>query len=133
MNPGRWPTIHIDMNPVNWFEIPTSDLDRAKTFYETVIGVELNRQDVMGLPMAWFPMTPGAAGSSGALIQQEDYVPSHEGSLVYLSVDDVAAALDRVRSAGGKVITEKMSIGEYGFVGHFEDSEGNRVGLHSNG
>lgn len=66
------------------------------------------------------------------LIQQESYVPSYEGSLVYLSVDDVTAALDRVRSAGGKVITEKMSIGEYGFVGHFEDTEGNRVGLHSN-
>lgn len=120
------------MNPVNWFEIPTSDLDRATTFYEAVLGTKLDRQNIEGLPMAWFPMKPGEAGSTGALVQQESYVPSYDGSLVYLSVDDVASALDRVRSAGGKVITEKMSIGEFGFVGHFEDSEGNRVGLHSN-
>lgn len=89
------------MNPVNWFEIPAADIDRAKTFYEALLGQELRRQDV------------------------------GDFSMVYLSVDDVALALGRARTAGGKVITEKMSIGEYGFVGHFEDSEGNRVGLHS--
>jgi hypothetical protein len=32
---------------------------------------------------------------------------------------------------GGMVLNPKMNIGEYGFVGHFEDSEGNRVALHS--
>ncbi len=119
------------MNPVNWFEIPAADIDRAKTFYEALLGQELRRQDVGGFPMVWFPFVPDAGGATGALIQQESYVPSYDGSMVYLSVDDVATALDRARAAGGKVITEKMSIGEYGFVGHFEDSEGNRVGLHS--
>jgi predicted enzyme related to lactoylglutathione lyase len=32
---------------------------------------------------------------------------------------------------GGKIIIPKMAIGEYGFIGHFEDTEGNRIGLHS--
>ena len=28
-------------NPVNWFEIPENDLERAKQFYETVLGLQL--------------------------------------------------------------------------------------------
>jgi predicted enzyme related to lactoylglutathione lyase len=36
-----------------------------------------------------------------------------------------------VAERGGKVLRAKTGIGEYGFVGHFEDSEGNRVALHS--
>ena len=51
--------------------------------------------------------------------------------MIYFSVEDIEGVLKRAGQTGGKVITEKMSIGEFGFVGHFEDSEGNRVGLHS--
>jgi hypothetical protein len=43
------------MNPVNWFEIPATDLDRAKAFYEYVLGVNLTLQDFGPLKMAWFP------------------------------------------------------------------------------
>ena len=28
-------------NPVVWFDIPVSDVERAKTFYQAVMGVEL--------------------------------------------------------------------------------------------
>jgi predicted enzyme related to lactoylglutathione lyase len=51
--------------------------------------------------------------------------------MVYFSVPDIETVLDRVSANGGKIIQEKMSIGEYGFVAHFEDCEGNRVSLHS--
>jgi len=36
--------------------------------------------------MVWFPFVPDAGGATGALIQQESYVPSHDGSMVYISV-----------------------------------------------
>jgi predicted enzyme related to lactoylglutathione lyase len=83
------------------------------------------------LKMAWFPFLENKRGSTGTLVQAESYVPSHSGVLIYFSTGDISGVLQRVREKGGKVITERMSIGEYGFVGHFEDSEGNRVGLHS--
>ena len=54
-----------------------------------------------------------------------------KGTVVYFSVWDIDAVLKRVEEKGGKVLNPKMSIGEYGFLGHFEDSEGNRVALHS--
>ena len=120
-----------DMNLVNWFEIPATDLERAKAFYEAVFGVELSVQEMGPLRMAWFPMIEGGAGASGTLVQADAYSPSHAGSMVYFSVDDIEATLERAAAHGGKVLHPKMSIGEYGFVGHFEDCEGNRLGLHS--
>ncbi|MBN2009744.1 VOC family protein [candidate division KSB1 bacterium] len=119
-------------NPVNWFEIPVSDLKRATAFYENILNYKLSVNEIGALKMAWFPMVEGAPGSTGTLIESDAYTPSYEGSLVYFSVENIEAVLEKVKQNGGKIINGKMSIGEYGFVAHFEDSEGNRVALHSN-
>lgn len=81
--------------------------------------------------MAWFPMVQDGPGATGSLVQQESYIPSYEGSMVYFSVEDINKTLAQVEEHGGKVLNPKNSIGEFGFVAHFEDTEGNRVALHS--
>lgn len=118
-------------NPVNWFEIPVTDIDRARGFYESILKIEMKPVTLGNLEMAWFPSGGEGYGATGTLLRAKSYIPSHQGTMVYLAVDDVATVLDRVEGAGGKVLNPKMAIGESGFVGHFEDSEGNRVGLHS--
>jgi len=118
-------------NPVTWFEIPVDDMTRARRFYEHVLRVELEVQDFGNLLMAWFPAEHGAPGATGSLVKGDSYIPSHSGSMVYFSVDDIDATLARVGEAGGRTVSARMGIGEYGFVGHFEDTEGNRVALHS--
>jgi len=120
------------INPVNWFEIPVNDLERAAKFYEHIFGWELRINDFGNLKMAWFPYHENVHGSTGSLVKAESYVPSYSGSMVYFHVDDIEVTLKRVAEKGGKIITQKMSIGEFGFVGHFEDCEGNRIALHSN-
>ena len=35
-------------NPVNWFEIPVNDLSAARTFYESVLGIEITETDDLG-------------------------------------------------------------------------------------
>lgn len=122
----------LNLNPVNWFEIPVSDLERAQNFYEKVFDIEITVNEMNNLRMGWFPFEENAAGATGTLMESESYVPSYEGSMVYFSVDDIEAILENIEANKGKVITNKMSIGEFGFVGHFEDSEGNRLGLHAN-
>lgn len=119
------------MNIVNWFEIPAKDLARAKSFYEHVFGVSLTHMDMGPSSMEMFPMEQGAQGSGGALIVTEGYTPSHAGSMVYFSVEDIDGTLKKAEGKGGKTLVPKMSIGEFGFIGHMEDSEGNRVGVHS--
>lgn len=121
----------MSSNPINWFEIPVHDLSRAKAFYENLLGIEMTLTQMGNLEMAWFPGSPNSAGASGTLMKADSYVPSHEGTMVYFYVDDIEAALDRVVEKGGRVLNPKMSIGEYGFVAHFEDCEGNRVALHT--
>ena len=118
-------------NAVYWFEIPVTNLDRAKSFYEKVLQLELTPMSMTNMEMLWFQMEQDAPGATGTLIKADGYTPSYQGTLVYLSVEDIEATLQRVDKSGGKTLNPKMSIGEYGFVGHFEDCEGNRVALHS--
>lgn len=120
-----------EYNPVGWFEIPVTDMDRAKAFYEHVFAVTLDEHQMGELQMAWFPMQPNATGAAGSLVKGENHRPTRGGILVYFSTPDIDTALVRAREKGGKVLAEKFSIGEYGFVGMATDSEGNTIGLHS--
>jgi predicted enzyme related to lactoylglutathione lyase len=127
------------MNPVVWFEIPVTDMTRAKAFYEKVLTVSLTLHDMAPifpsssgpLHMAWFPMENEAPGATGSLVQGERYMPSRSGILIYFSVEDISGVLEKAGKSGGKILNPKMGIGEYGFIGHFMDSEGNCIGLHS--
>ncbi len=115
---------------VVWFEIPVNDMQRAKTFYETVFGITIKDVDFGGLKMGWFPNE--GHGATGTLIKQESYVPSQEGTLVYFNSKDIEGVLDKVVAAGGKVYQPKTQISEeHGYMGVFIDSEGNRIALHS--
>jgi predicted enzyme related to lactoylglutathione lyase len=115
-------------NPVAWFEIPVTNMARAKAFYEHVLGVRLESMQMGPADMAMFP---SAQGPAGCLIKSDGYTPSHAGTLLYFAVGDIAGTLAKAEGRGGKTLVPKMDIGEFGFVAHFEDSEGNRVALHS--
>ncbi|MCB0698862.1 MAG: VOC family protein [Chitinophagales bacterium] len=122
-------------NAVSWFEIPAADLSRAKAFYETILAVDLHPMEFPnGLKMAVFPTEQGGIG--GALAHYpEFYEPGKQGALVYLNGNpDLGKVLERVDSSGGQVIMPKTQISpEYGYMGVFMDTEGNRVALHSQG
>lgn len=119
-------------NMVGWFEIPVSDMDRARQFYETVFKIDIKIVDFGGMLMGWFPDRGDVIGAQGTLIKQETYIPSQEGTLVYFISNDVQNELDRVESAGGIIYQPKTQISpEHGFMGVFIDSEGNRIAIHS--
>lgn len=119
------------LNPVVWFEIPVIDMVRAKTFYEAVFGQKLTVFDMGPRQMAMFSMEMDAPGIGGALVKEEHFVPSYAGTMVYFSVSDITGTLSKVVANNGKELIPKTSIGEYGFCAYFEDSEGNRIGLHT--
>ncbi|TDW96191.1 VOC family protein [Dinghuibacter silviterrae] len=119
-------------NAINWFEIPAKDFARAKSFYETVLGVEIMEMPHPTMKYGMFPADMASGQVGGGLAQAEGYEPSATGTLVYLNGgDDLSVPLARVEAAGGKVVLPKTSIGENGFMAHFIDSEGNRVAFHS--
>jgi predicted enzyme related to lactoylglutathione lyase len=117
-------------NTLNWFDIPVSDMKRASKFYGAIFDTTLKTDPAMpGFEMAMFP---DGGGVNGALVSGDGYKPSHAGTLVYLNAgDNLIHVLNRIEKAGGKILQNKTSIGENGFMAYFEDSEGNKVGLHS--
>jgi uncharacterized protein len=122
-------------NAISWFEIPTTDLDRAQRFYETIFATSLIPLDLQNLRMRMFPIENQMSGIGGALCHNKDfYKPSStDGPLIYLNGNpDVQNVLDRVEAAGGKVLVPKTQISpEYGYMAVIIDSEGNRIALHS--
>ncbi len=116
---------------INWFDIPATDFNRAVTFYETVLGQSLIRENMLGAQMAIFPAKAGE--TTGAIIARDRATPGTSGSTIYLKAGkDVSTALSRVEKAGGKVMHPKTFIKEgWGYFAIILDSEGNKIGLHS--
>jgi uncharacterized protein len=118
-------------NIINWFEIPVTDFERAKKFYETILGITMPTTHTGGYSMGFFPNVADKVG--GAICYGEGYIPSGAGSVLYLNADpDLFVALSKVPEAGGKVLVTKTLISEEnGYYAFILDSEGNRIGLQS--
>lgn len=118
-------------NPVNWFEIATNDLERAKEFYANVFKRGFQLIEMPDTKMYMFEGGEDGKGAVGALVQSEQNIPSPNGTIVYFECEDVADETSRVEKAGGKILFPKTSIGEFGFISQGIDTEGNRIGFHS--
>ncbi len=120
----------ICQDAATWFEIPTTDLERATLFYEFLLNDSLRREN-FGEPMHLFPAAVTAVG--GSLVHRDSQKPSACGTIIYLNCrTGLAAAIERMEAGKrGKVIIPITKIP--GGLGHFaviRDSEGNHVGLH---
>lgn len=124
----------MQLHAANWFEIPVADFERARAFYSRIFDYDMPSQEMGGDPMGFLPFEMGK-GVGGAIILADTLRPSRDGPRIYLNGGaDLQPILDRVELAGGKVDTPKTLINEdIGYFAVFEDTEGNRVALHSPG
>jgi len=121
----------MENNPVGWFEIYVQDMERAKTFYESVFAVKLQKLETVE-PEIWaFPGKMDRWGASGALARMKGMRSGGNSTLVYFSCEDCANEAGKVVAAGGRIQREKFSIGQYGFIALAFDTEGNMFGMHS--
>jgi predicted enzyme related to lactoylglutathione lyase len=115
---------------LTWFEVSTTDINRAAKFYREVLAEPLT--DVShDEPMFMFPTFGGEV--TGALIQRPGRKPSPDGVLVYLRISGVLAdAMKRVMPAGGELVTGAMKVPNVaGTFCVIADTEGNHIGLHA--
>ena len=120
------------VHAISWFEIPVKDFNRAKTFYETILDTTMQPMEAMGMKSAFFPADLEKGDIGGCIIEGQGYEPANKGSLIYLNGgEDLSVPLSKVKQSGGKVVLPKTAIGPNGFMAHFEDTEGNKVGFHS--
>ena len=119
--------MNTPVNAAVWFEIPVSDMKRAKAFYGAVLQTELKDENTGPNPMAVFPaesndsvaghLYPGKPAAAGS------------GNTIHLrSPEPLEAALDRVRDSGGKVLSDIVTI-PAGRFAYCLDPDGNSIGL----
>jgi uncharacterized protein len=124
----------IFKHAISWFEIPTSNLERASKFYESIFDIKLIPLETPMIRMRMFPIE-NPMNIGGALVYNKDFYKSSatDGPLLYLNGNpDVQIILDRVEKSGGKILVHKTQISpEYGYMAVMIDTEGNRIALHS--
>ena len=116
---------------VTWVSITSSDFDRAVKFYSTTTGKDLKVQGEgdgrMATSLSDEEMKEGVVGFG--VSGDSTIMPGSNGPRVYLYVD-IDSFLSKVEEVGGKILTPRSSMGDYGDWALIEDSEGNHIGLH---
>ena len=116
-------------NSLNWFEIPVTDMTRAKHFYQVIFSMHMDETEMMDMQMAFFPNENGNGKASGALVRSESHKPAMDGTLVYLNANPAMdTVLEKIESSGGTILMQKTHITpEIGYMAFFTDTEGNKV------
>ena len=75
-------------NVINWFDLPVTDMARAKKFYETILDIKMRTQymEETDEELSFFPSVPGVIQAtsgrvSGALVRNSRLKPGSEGVL----------------------------------------------------
>lgn len=110
-------------NPVIHFEIQAKDPEQAQKFFGELFDWKIDTNN----PMNYGMIDTGDGGPAGGI----GGVPDGGQSAVmwYVQVPDPEASLKRVEELGGKRVMGPMEVPGGPTIAHFEDLEGNRVGL----
>lgn len=120
------------MDKVVHFELVADNVERAKKFYSETFGWEMSDMPGAGYSLIRTvavdenQMPKEAGAINGGLMERKD-VWQHP--IIVLHVDDLPAALEKVKANDGEVVREEMPAGEMGIVGYVRDTEGNLIGL----
>jgi predicted enzyme related to lactoylglutathione lyase len=114
-------------NSVVWFEIPVTDMKRAKSFYDAVFKTDLQEDNTGPNPMAVFPITNIGKGQSGHLYPGKPSAGG--GNTVHLAAPaPLEDALTRVKENGGRIVSDIVSIPPGRFA-YCLDPDGNSIGV----
>jgi uncharacterized protein len=122
----------VAMDKIVHFEIPVDQVERAKKFYSQVFEWQIS--GVPGMPYHMVNTTPVGAdfrptepgAINGGMLQRDAVIRS---PVITVAVEDIDAAMERIKAAGGKIVKEPSPVGTMGIAAYFQDPEGNLLGL----
>lgn len=114
-------------NAAVWFEIPVTDLPKSKAFYGAVLQNELEDQEMGPNVTAIFQPASGS-GVSGHLYVGKPGTPGNGNTIHLAAPAPLEASLERVKSAGGQVVSDIIAIPSGRFA-YCLDLDGNSFGL----
>jgi predicted enzyme related to lactoylglutathione lyase len=119
------------MSRVVHFEIQADDIERAKKFYENVLGWKISqmmKKEEGGMDY-WGVETGEGMGINGGMYDRKT---AEEKFYLYdctVSVEDLDKAVEAVKANGGTITRERSEIPGVGFFASAKDTEGNRFGI----
>jgi predicted enzyme related to lactoylglutathione lyase len=124
-----------EMDKIVHFEIPADDLGRAKEFYGSTFGWEL--EDMQGMdytivrtvPVDDQQMPTERGAINGGMMKRASDTPS---PVITVQVDAIDQALKQVEASGGTIVAPRQEIPGMGAFAYFKDTEGNTLGLWEN-
>ena len=113
-------------NPFVHVELATTDLDKAKSFYQSLFDWKLNEMD-MGGGMKYTMIDVGEGTGGGMMKQMVPGAPS--AWLAYVLVDDIEAATAKAKSLGATIMRDVMEVMDAGWLSIIIDPTGACLGL----
>jgi uncharacterized protein len=113
-------------NPFVHVELSTTDLDKAKSFYQSLFDWQLKDED-MGGGMSYTMISVGEGTGGGMMKQMVPGAPS--AWLAYVLVDDIQAATAKAKSLGATIMRDVMEVMDAGWLSIIVDPTGACLGL----
>jgi uncharacterized protein len=113
-------------NPFVHVELATTDIDKAKSFYQSLFSWQLQDMD-MGGGMSYTMINVGEGTGGGMMKHPVSGAPS--AWLAYALVDDVRLATEKAKSLGAKVMRDVTEVPNAGSFSIIIDPTGAALGL----
>ena len=110
--------------PITWIELPSKDPRSTQAFYRDVFGWEVKEETADRY--AEFDAGNGLGGGIYPVVE----MPPQGGITIYIFVENLSEALDRVSAHGGKPVGRTEEVPGGGHIAYFKDPAGNRMGLY---
>jgi predicted enzyme related to lactoylglutathione lyase len=114
------------MSRVVHFEINTDDPERAAAFYRELFGWKITKWDSDAMDYWMVDTGEEGPGINGGLLKRPH---SNYSTVNTVNVEDLDAALRKVKSAGGQVTSPKFPVAGVGWLAYATDTEGNVFGI----
>ena len=116
----------------SWHELATSDSPAAYGFYAELFGWE--KQEAMDMGEAGIYHIYGRGGVPlGGMFNKIAEMPGPPAWLFYVKVENVTAAVEKVKELGGKVLNGPMEVPGGDLIAQCSDPQGAMFALHSSG
>lgn len=124
------------MDKLVHFELPADDIARAKKFYSSIFGWDLED----------YPMPDGSqyVGVRTVAVDENTHLPKEVGAInggivarskensmpvLAINVSSIDDYVKKIEKGGGKIVRPKMNVMDMGYYAYVEDTEGNVIGL----
>ena len=105
-----------------WFELMTSDVESAKTFYKDLFGWEYETVPIPGSEYTVVKLNGEAV--AGIMQMPDELVGMPPSWGIYITVDDVDKTVEEIKAKGGKVLRPGTDIPDVGRFCVLQDKQG---------